>query len=129
MSLSLKFGQIARLAVLLVLLGSAIDPCLAFGEEAVDDTGQVACHRLNCFGAAKPGSSVTYSSYVHASEALLWRRWHQGAAGTTVATEDSAAARSQAPQLLRGFVEQNPRVACHSVPHGTPGLSEFLEKM
>src|ERR1017187_7919240 len=46
-----------------------------------------------------------------------------------VATEDFAAARSQAPQLLRGFVEQNPRVACHRVPHGTPSLSEFLENM
>src|ERR1039457_6402785 len=57
-SLSLKFGQIARLAVLLVLLGSAIAPCLAFGEEAVDDTGQVACHRLDCFGGAKPCAKI-----------------------------------------------------------------------
>jgi hypothetical protein len=40
------------------------------------------------------------------------RRWHQGAAGTMVATGDFTAARSQAPQLLRCFVEENPRVAC-----------------
>jgi hypothetical protein len=41
-SLGLKSGQIARLAVSLKLFGSAIDPCLTFGEQAVDDTGQVA---------------------------------------------------------------------------------------
>jgi hypothetical protein len=36
--LGLQPGQIARLAVLLEVFGSAIDPCLTFGEQAVDDT-------------------------------------------------------------------------------------------
>ena len=36
---------------------SAINPCLTFGEQAVDDTGQVAGHRLNGFGAAQPGGA------------------------------------------------------------------------
>ena len=40
--LGLQPGQIARLAVLLEVFGSAIDPCLTFGEQAADDTGQVA---------------------------------------------------------------------------------------
>ena len=33
-------------------------PCLTSGEQAVDDTGQVAGHRLNGFGAAQPGTKV-----------------------------------------------------------------------
>jgi hypothetical protein len=57
-SLSLKPGQIARLAVLLELFGCAINPCLAFGEKAVDDAGQVACHRLDCFGGAQPCAKI-----------------------------------------------------------------------
>ena len=57
-SLGLKLGQITRLAVALEVFGSAIDPCLTFGEQAVDDTGQVAGHGLNGFGAAKPGTKI-----------------------------------------------------------------------
>src|ERR1035441_9430097 len=51
--LSLQSGQIARLALLLELFRSTIHPCLAFGEEAVDDTSQVPCHRLDCFRGSK----------------------------------------------------------------------------
>jgi len=57
-----------------------------------------------------------------------WRRRHQGAPGTVIATKDFAAARALTAQLLRILVEKNIGVACHSTPLML-GLSEFLERM
>ncbi len=39
-SLSPKFGQVSGLVVLFELFGSTINPCVAFGKQPIDDTGQ-----------------------------------------------------------------------------------------
>jgi hypothetical protein len=53
--LSLKSGQIALPPILLELCGSAINPCLAFGKQPIDNAGQVTRHRLDCFGGSESG--------------------------------------------------------------------------
>jgi hypothetical protein len=52
---SLKSGQIARLAILFELCGAAVDPCLAFGEQPMDNAGQVTRHPFDCFGGSESG--------------------------------------------------------------------------
>src|SRR5580658_4639617 len=62
----------------------------------------------------------------------LGRRQHQGepgAAGTLVASEGSAAARSLAAQLQRGLVKKNIRVVWHGcLPDTTFALSRKTSK-
>jgi hypothetical protein len=62
---------------------------------------------------------------------LGWRR-HKGAAGALVTSKGSAATRSLAAQLQRGFIEENVRVVWHGVfrtPRSLCGCTQASHKV
>ena len=57
-SLRVQQGELANLPVLFKLFGSPVHPFLSFGKQSVDDTGEVARHRLDGFGCPQPHAQI-----------------------------------------------------------------------